>query len=99
MCGCRRWIVLRPWSALPRAWRSGSELFEIDRSARFGNEPLIERCLTFHDHHAGAHGGMRVATKLGAVDLVAALFGRRKPSRGAHSRNGVLSDSHGNHLE
>ena len=74
-------------------------LFQIDLGARFGSNPLVEGSLAFDDEDAGGHGGMRIATQLRAIDLVAAFFGGLEPNGSAHAGNRILSDSHGNYFE
>jgi alpha-tubulin suppressor-like RCC1 family protein len=78
---------------------SQTGLFKAGGGAGFRGEPFIEGGLAFHDQHAGGHRVVGVAAELGAVDLVAAFFGRREPYRYAHTGNGVLGHAHGDDFE
>src|SRR5690242_3126798 len=69
-------------------------LLKAGRCASLGSEPFVELSLLLDDEHSGGHGGVGVAAKLGAVDLIFALGGGLEPNGSAHSRNGILGDTH-----
>src|ERR1035438_3746711 len=94
--------VSHPWpdkSGPARTLALPNLLFKAGGSPDLRSEPLVESGLALHHEHAGRHRGMRVATKLGAVDLVAAFFDRLKPQWDSHAGDGVLGYAHGDDLE